>query len=72
MVYILLEGLDKELLGLLAHDVDLAGDPLVHLLLSLDGLFALDFLRDLADLRFCSNLVMWLIYFFPLILSRIT
>jgi hypothetical protein len=46
----LLERLDEELLGLLAHDVDLAGDPLVHLLLSLDGVLAFDFLGNLADL----------------------
>jgi hypothetical protein len=66
----LFEGLNQELLGLLAHDVDLGGDPLVHLLLSLGGVFALKFLGDLADLGFCANLVMWLIYFFGL--SRIS
>lgn len=65
----MLEGLDQELLGLLAHDVDLASDPLVHLLLSLGGVLALKFLRDLADLGFASNLVMWLINFF---LTRIS
>lgn len=65
----MLEGLDQEFLGLLAHDVDLAGDPLVHLLLSLGGVLALEFLGDLADLGFASNLVMWLINFF---LTRIS
>lgn len=66
----MLEGLDQELLGLLAHGVDLAGDPLVHLLLPLGGVLALKFLGDLAYLGFSSNLVMWLIYFF--VLSRIS
>jgi hypothetical protein len=72
LIDILLEGLHEELLGFSAHDVDLAGDPLVHLLLPLDGVFALDLLGDLADLGFCANLVMWLIYFLLSILSRIS
>lgn len=72
LINILLERLHKELLGFLAHDVDLAGDPLVHLLLPLSGVFALEFLGNLADLWFCSNLVMWLIYFLLSILSRIS
>jgi hypothetical protein len=70
LVDILLERLSQVLLGFLAHDVDLAGDPLVHLLLSLFGVFAFEFLGDLAYLGFCTILVMWLIYFF--VLSRIS
>jgi len=69
LVNFLLKRLDQELLGLFAHDVDLGGDPLVHLLLSLFGVFALEFLGDLADLGFCTILVMWLINF---LLSRIS
>jgi hypothetical protein len=70
LVDILLERLSQVLLGFLAHDVDLAGDPLVHLLLSLFSVLAFEFLGDLAYLGFCTILVMWLIYFF--VLSRIS
>jgi hypothetical protein len=71
-MYVLLERLHEVVLGFLAHDVNLAGDPLVHFLLSLGCVFPLKFLGDLADLRFCANLVTWLIYFLLSILSRIS
>ena len=69
LVDFLLKRLDQELLGLLAHDVDLGGNPFVHLLLSLFGVFAFDFLGYLTNLGFCTILVMWLINF---LLSRIS
>jgi hypothetical protein len=37
LIQILFEGLEEEILGLVAHDLDLASDPLVHFLLSFDG-----------------------------------
>jgi hypothetical protein len=69
LVDILLERLSQVLLGFLTHDVDLAGNPLVHLLLSLFSVLAFEFLGDLAYLGFCTILVMWLINF---LLSRIS
>lgn len=68
---LLLERLDEELLGFLAHDFDFRGDPLVHLLLSFSGVFSFDFLGDLADLGFGPHFVLWLIYFLVAILFSI-
>ena len=50
LVDFLLEGPNQKVLSLLAHGFDLAGDPLVHLLLPLGGVLALELLGDLADL----------------------
>ena len=50
LVDFLLEGPNQKVLSLLAHGFDLAGDPLVHLLLPLGGVFAFELLGDLADL----------------------
>lgn len=72
LMNVLLERFHEVILGFLAHDFDLAGDPLIHLLLSLGCVLPVEFLGDLADLRFCANLVCWLIYFLLGILSRIS
>ena len=50
LVDFLLEGPNQKVLSFLAHGFDLAGDPLIHLLLSLGGVLALELLRDLANL----------------------
>ena len=70
--YVLFERFDKEFLSFLAHNFNLAGDSLVHLLLSLSGVLTFNLFGDLPDLWFSSNLVMWLIYFLIHILSRIS
>jgi hypothetical protein len=49
----LFEGLGQKVLSLLAHDLDLRGDPLIHLFLSLGGVLTFELLGDLADLGFC-------------------
>lgn len=67
---VLFERFDKELLGFLAHDVYLTGDPLVHFLLSLGGVFSFKLLWDLTNFGFCF--ILWLIYFLFTILSRIS
>ena len=41
LVKILFVRLEKEVLSLLAHDLDLAGDSFVHFLLSFDGFFSI-------------------------------
>lgn len=49
LVEILLIGLEEEVLSLLTHDLDLAGNPLIHLLLSLDSLLSIELLGDLSN-----------------------
>lgn len=49
LVEVLFIGLEEEVLSLLAHDLDLASNSLVHLLLSLDSLFSIKLLRDLSN-----------------------
>ena len=49
LMEVFLERFEKEILSFIAHDLDLAGDPLVHFLLSFNGFLGIQFFGDLSN-----------------------